>query len=593
MEGGPIPTINPIVVPTKSPGTLFTALAGGDQTLNVRWLTATDPAFYEVLNRPLADIVVRQLVVAKAVDNLQYRLGSQTLFPFIIQPKVGSGEIQADVPIGWLWDITISLPSKWENVRLARLIREGGQNSTTEGYTGIIKAIFTATLESTVNEVFVLMADYQINSDLTYQVVRLVPVTDEVVPNYAINPNEAQTVTGFVTFRTLDTDLEINRLFLDLLAPGEVTGSLSLIPAVYDIVDSPGASTTIVDDFSPVPVSHGTGMLTESAYTLIPQLDSNVDTWLDTFNYPFDSSASRLSADGIVIPKNLFKEFSIMAPGSDQATGDTTGLAYPVWISRIELIGASQNVLRFYFSTYNVTDTDPDQTPIEFGTLDLPRDGSYNQIFEIKTTGNLLLETGTDSTLFNQQFGRGHVALASIWNAPTTDIEDFFTSFLSLPISNNYSTVFSISASRISSFGVSRISKYSPTIGQAEALRGSTGYGLTGLHAFRTNPKNPSDNNRYVMEADQGEGIQIDLEDPRFGGITPIPAIERYGYTGSLSHRIVRLIVNTTELGTDANIYANQIEPRLKILLGRDPVFGDFWYNGTRLFFYNGDTWVG
>ena len=591
MEGSKIPTINPIVVPTKAPGTLFTALTGGDQTLNIRWLTATDPAFYEVLNRPLADITVRQLVVAKAVDNLQYRLGSQTLFPFIIQPKVSSGTLQTDVPIGWIWDLTISLPSKWENVRLARLFRDGGVNSSTEGYTGAIKALFTANIVNSVTETFILIAEYIIQSDQTYQVVKLEAATDDEAPGQAINPNESQTVTGFITFRTLNTDLEVNRLFFDLLAPSDVTTGTMLIPEIYDIVDSPGASTTIVDDFSPIPISHGTGMLTESAYTLIPQLDTSVDTWLGTFNYPFDSSVTRMSSDGVVVPKNLFKEFNIVAPAGDQPTGDTSGLNYVVWLSKVELVGASLNIMRFYFSTYNITDDDPETTPVEFGILDIPRESNYNEILEIHTTGNLLLETGTDSSLFNQQFGRGHVSLASIWNSPTTIVDDFFSSLTLLPISNRNATVFSQSAARISSYGISRISKYSPTKGQSNALRGSTAVGTTGLHKYRTNPINPSDSNRFVSEADQGEGIQIDLEG--FSGVTPIPAIERYGYTGSLTHRVVRLIVNTTELGNDQNIYVNQIEPRLKILLGRDPIFGDFWYNGTRLFFYNGDTWVG
>jgi len=591
LEDGPIPTINPIVVPTKAPGTLFTALTGGDITLNIRWLTATDPAFYEVLNRPLADITVRQLVIAKAVDNLQYRLGSQTLFPFIIQPKVTSGALQTDVPIGWIWDLTISMPSKWEKVRLARLIRENGTNDTTAGYTGTIRALFTASIAGSPQETYILMAEYQINSDLTYQISRLEYVPDSEVPGEAINQNESQTVTGFITFRTLDTDLEVNRAFLDLLAPSELTSGGSMLSATYDIVDSQGGSVTATDDYSPIAVTHGTGMLTESAYSLIPQLDSNIDTWLDTFNYPFDSSATRMSADGILIPKNIFKEFNIIAPGSDEPTGDITGLNYPVWINKVELVGASQNTLRFYFSTYNVTDDAASTTPVEFGILDLSRDFSYNDIVAIQTVNNLLMADGTDQVLFNQQFGRGHVALASVWNAPTSEIDNFFTQFQTLPIANNFSTVFSIGATRISSFGVSRISKYSPTIGQSEAMRGSTGSGLTGLHKYRINALNPSDTNRFVTEADQGLGLQIDLESIQ--GITPISAIERFGSTGSLNHRICKLIVNTTELGNDPNVYTNQIEPRLKILLGRDPIFGDFWYNGTRLFFYNGDTWVG
>lgn len=591
MEDGQIPTINPIVVPTKAPGTLFTALTGGDLTLNIRWLTATDPAFYEVLNRPLADITVRQLVIAKAVDNLQYRLGSQTLFPFVIQPRVASGTLQTDVPIGWIWDITLSMPSKWENVRLARLIRIGGTNSSTSGYTGTIKVLLTASLTGSSNETFILMADYVINSDLTYQIVRLEAVPDALVPGEAINPNEDQTVTGFITFRTMNTDLEVNKAFLDLVAPTEVMESTEVVPAIYDIVDSQGGSTTVADDFNPVPISHGTGMLTGSAYTLIPQLDSNIDTWLDTFNYPFDSNSTRTSADGITIPKNIFKEFSVIAPGGDQPTGDISGLNYPVWISKAELIGSSQNTVRFTLSTYNVTDSDPSTTPVEFGIIDIPRNSSYNEIIEIQSINNLLLETGTDQVLFNQQFGRGHVSLASIWDSPTSELDNFYSSFQTLPIANSFATIFSIAATRISSFGVSRISKYSPTIGQSEAMRGSTGVGTTGLHKYRANGINPSDENRFITEADQGLGLQIDLE--AIQGIAPLPAIERFGYTGSLGHRVVRLIVNTTELGTDPNIYVNQIQPRLKILLGRDPAFGDFWYNGTRLFFYNGDTWVG
>jgi hypothetical protein len=74
-------------------------------------------------------------------------------------------------------------------------------------------------------------------------------------------------------------------------------------------------------------------------------------------------------------------------------------------------------------------------------------------------------------------------------------------------------------------------------------------------------------------------------------GITPNSAIQRYGYTGSLCHRVVKLIVLGDELGSDPNFYDNQILPRLNILLGRDPVFGDVWYNGTRFVTYNGDTW--
>jgi hypothetical protein len=114
-----------------------------------------------------------------------------------------------------------------------------------------------------------------------------------------------------------------------------------------------------------------------------------------------------------------------------------------------------------------------------------------------------------------------------------------------------------------------------------EALRGSRFPDFT-----------PSDDNRYVVEKDQGLGTAVDF---RTDTTLPVdkrdnPDIEPIGYTGALAHKIVSLIINSS--GTDHN-YDDDILPRLKILLDRDPAFGDFWWDGTRLKFFNGDTWVG
>ena len=114
-----MPTITPSMVPTKAPGTLFSSLTGGDNTLNIRWLTAVDPAFYETLNRPLDDLTLRQLVIAKAVDTLQLAIGKEKLFPFLVQPVVGSGTTIEGIPPKWIWDMHASMPKKWENFRLA------------------------------------------------------------------------------------------------------------------------------------------------------------------------------------------------------------------------------------------------------------------------------------------------------------------------------------------------------------------------------------------------------------------------------------------------------------------------------------------
>ena len=578
--------INPNLIPTKAPGTLFTNLTGGDPTLNIRWLQPTDPVFYEVLNRPIADLTVRQLVLAKAVDNLELQLGHQNLFPYIIQPKVASGTTQVDVPIGFIWDLHASLPNKWEKVRLAKIKRMSGANSpTTEGYTGTLRLIFTANNGSSATEVAVFYADYVIDSSLTFQYVRLLPVpaTEEAV---VINPGEELTVGGFILFKTLDVNLVNVQAFYDLLEP-PLTGTdadsdgFYDTPAVYEIVDSSPGGTSASDDIFINIVSHGTGLLTDSAWNAIPPLDSDIQSWLISLNYPFDSSVNRTSDDNITIPAGLFKEFDITAPAGDQPTGDISGLYYPVWINRIERVGPTTNLLRFYFATYNITDDSPSTEAVEFATLDLNSTGSEGDVVAITPLDNLLLESSTN-TEFQQHFGRGHVVLSSLWDGTTSEVTDFFDSFAFI-VDNPADTPFTLSNTRISSYGISRVPKYTPTQGQSEALRGST--------ARRTTPINPSDDNRFICEQDQGLGIQIDLDSQP--GIVTNAAIERYGYTGSLAHRVVKLVVDATALGSDATFYDDQILPRLRALLGRDPQFGDFWFNGTRLMFHNGDTWQG
>lgn len=577
------------MVPTKAPGTLFDSLTGGDESLNIRWLRPTDPAFYEVLNRPMADITVRQLVIAKAVDNLQVRLGSQGLFPYLTQPRVSSGTNEAYVPLGWIWDFHASLPKKWEKLRLAKIKRLSGTNGETEGYSGWLRLIFTAQMENSATEVAVFQADYLINSDLSYQSVRLATV-ESPEESVVINSGEQETVGGFMIFRTLDLNLDETQAFLDLLAPPEDTTDSDSdgffdVPAIYEITDSLPGGAGVTDDFAMLPLSHGSGLLTDSAWNAIPQLDSDIQSWLISFNYPFDAGSNRTSTAGIVIPSGLFREFDITAPAGDQPSGDTTGTFYPVWISRIERVGTGSNSLRFYFATYNVTDADaggtPSTTPVEFATMDLSRTFGEGEVVEITPIDDLLLQAGT-ADVYQQHFGRGHAVLSSLWDNTSTEIADFFDSFESI-VDSPADTEFSIPSTRISSFGISRVPKYVPTVGQSRAMAGST--------SRRTTPIPPSFDNRFVTEKDQGTGNQIDLESRV--GITPHPAIDRYGYSGGLAHQIIKLVVDADAVGSDANFYDNEILPRLRLLYGRDPAFGDFWFNGTRLMFFNGDTWQG
>lgn len=574
--------INPNLVPTIAPGSIFASLTS-DSTLNIRWLTNKDPAFYGVLNRPMADITMRQLIIAKATDQLNVSLGHSALYPFLIQPRITSGSGDVDVPLTWIWDINLSLPAKWENIRLAKIKRISGDNDGSGGYTGKLRLIFTGTQQGSSIETALFYCDYNIESQRTYQIVRatVVDSTEEATP---IDSSESETISGFVTFKTIDTDNTTIQTFLDILEPPSDQSDLDSdglydTPSVYELTDAvPNDSS---GDYSSTSISHGTGLLTISACNTIPALDSDIQSWVNSFNFPFDATANRTSTSSIVIPLGLFREFNVTAPAGDEPSGDTSGSYYPVWINRVERVGSTANQLRFYLATYNVTDSSQSTEEIEFASFDLTRDMSTGDIVEISPVTNLQLKEGSDASLWGQHLGRGHVVLSSLWGGTSSEVTDFFDEF-ALISDNPADTSFSKTATRLSSFGISRIPKYTPTIGQAQALIGSS--------ARLESPIYPSSDNRYVTEADQGIGDTIDLEAET--GITPNSAIERNGYSGALCHRAVKLIVNSTIVSDDdSTFYDDEILPRLRILFGRNPEFGDLWHNGTRVLFYNGDAW--
>ena len=580
--------INPALVPMIAPGNVFTALSGGDATLSVRWFTSQDPVMYSVLNRPIADTVLRQLIIAKTLDTLSTSIGHQAIFPFLVSAKVYSATTEVDIPTGWIWDLHMSTPAKWENFRLAKIKRVAGINGA--NYTGIIRLIFTANqLGSTAVEVALFSAEFQLDSELTYQRARLT-VVDSIEESIVIDPGEAETIDGFITFRTLDQDDPIVQSFYNLLVPPTNTADSNGdgyydSPTSYDISDTVSGGTGVANDYSTGIVIHGTGLLVDSCNNSIPQMDSDVQSWINAFNFPFDTAANRRStgSSGITIPIGLFREFDIAAPAGDQPANDTTGLQYPVWVSKIEMVGTQNDQLRFYFSTYNVTDTAPSLQPVEFARMDLLRTMTSGQIVAITPVDNLKLQTGSDSDLFNQHFGRGHVVLSSLWGGTSSIVDDFFDAF-ALVVDGEID--FTLSSTRVGSFAISRTPKYTPTMGQNQAMEGST--------SRRIVPIPPSVDNLFVTEQDQGLGDAVDLESGT--NINPYNGIDRYGYTGSLCHRIIRLCVDGTKLptGTDVNaatFYNDEILPRLILLLGRAPQYGDYWYDGTRLFFNSGDQW--
>jgi hypothetical protein len=117
---------------------------------------------------------------------------------------------------------------------------------------------------------------------------------------------------------------------------------------------------------------------------------------------------------------------------------------------------------------------------------------------------------------------------------------------------------------------------------------------MAGTTASLDTPIPPSEDNRFVTELDQGLGNTIDLDSQP--GIIAVDGVSRYGNTGGLVRRTVQLCIDYTKLPADTDTAANAfyeeyILPRLMILLGRSPLWGDEWYNGTTFLRYNGDTW--
>jgi hypothetical protein len=580
-----MPTINPLLVPTISPGNIFRRFTE-DSTLNIRWLTKEDPTFFATLNRPHVDIALRQLIIAKALDNIALRLGHLSLFPFLIPPKMSTGTGSVDLPLSWVWDMHVSLPAKWEYIRLAKIKRISGSNPSGTGsesgtYTGLLRLIFTGQQVGSSSEIALFYADYRIDSILTYQFAKanIVSAGEETV---AIDPSEAETISGYLIFRTLDSENDSShKAFLDTVQPPTTTTDSNSDgifdnPAIYEIIDTIESGITNPDDFLASASPHGTGMLVLSATNSIPSTDSDFNTWLSSSGYPFRLGASRTSIHGIIIPKALFREFSIVVPAPDQPTDDITNLYSPVWLSSIERLDTLANELKLTFSTHSL-----EETPVitEFAQMILKREFTNNRVVTIEALTDL---KGQDQENFKQGFGIGHVVLSSLWGATTSDVDDFFDSFLALtdvPAITSFSKENAI----LSSYALSRVPKYTPTRGQSEALVGSTARLITPVH--------PADSNRYICEQDQGIGDPIDFR-TKVGfpeELRENPDIEPVGYTGSLAHRGFKLVVDASGAN---HTYETDILPRIRCLLGRDPVFFDIWFDGTYFKIYNGDAWV-
>lgn len=254
-----------ITVPDISPATLYDTLTS-DPTFAVRWAGPRDPVYYHSINRPVADVALRQLMIAKALSRVNICLAKDALYPFVVQPKLSD---DTSVPVGWVWDTHGIIPYEYHNLRLAYIIRLSGTNpvdwcapGTTPPesdseyiYDGLIRCVFCANRDGYLQDFQMFYVDYDITGSTIYQRSRF-------NTNYGIlygtlsNPQLIdvhinQFIQGQITFKLLDQSDADVRIFFDTIPVG-----------TYNLKDS---ST---DSYNPRPLTFGSGLLTDSAYNL-------------------------------------------------------------------------------------------------------------------------------------------------------------------------------------------------------------------------------------------------------------------------------------------------------------------------------------
>ena len=575
-----MPTINSSLIPLVTPGSVFPTLTE-NTSLAIRWIVATDPHFYEVYNRPMADITVRQLIIAKSLDQLGLRLSAQGNFPFLNPATVDVATTTVSLPVSWIWDMHVTVKDNWENLRLALIQRFAGSNNVTTGeFTGSMRLVFTANEVGSTSEVGLFYVDYEIDSQLSWQVKKIRPCTVSEYPN-PIPSNQTSAISGFVVFRTLDTS-EHSDFFNALAPPLEVTASTDPTTIDYEISDTVAGGTDVTGDFSFANMSHGYGLLVPSAYNLIPPIGTDELSVLAAINYPWRNGTSLVSTDKkSTVPSLLFSQFTMTAPMGERSIGLEEN--FPVYLTRIRRLNDASTSLQFIFSTNNTIFGSTSDEFIDFAAMTLEKglfgsNAGPGTVIEITPFQNLRNNADVSSELFTQNFGSGFVILSSEW-ATNTAIEDFFDSFSSIvdePAERYFNA-------QLNEFALQRSPYNVPTIGEAAALAGST--------SRRKKPIHPSDKNRYVVEADQGLGEAVDFRE--VDGFESNSDIDPVAYRGSLLTQKFTLIVNTAN--TAKFSYEGDILPRIKHLLGRPPIHGDVWFDGTSFKQYDqiSNAWIG
>ena len=558
--------INPSYVPLIPPGNIFDTLNDDTNNYAVRWIQPTDPVYYTVANRPISDTVLRQLIISKAIDNIALRLSHQSNFPFIITPIVVNGSTSSGLPLSWIWDMHVSIYYRWENLRLAKIKRTSGTNGT-GNYTGNLRLYFTADDSTSGTETYLFYVDYQIDSELTYQICGINMVTDET-PH--VDDASFSAMDGYILMRTInpDNDSTMESLLTDVLYPPVAP----LTETVGELEDSAAGSASNPSDFDTSIVSHGTGILTLSAFNIIPAIDTIIDNWLIATNFPFRVNLGRTSigSSPLTIPQGLFYELSIVAPSPDSYPSSVDDV-FPVWISRIHREDPSASEIKFYFSTYDIEHSVSGYKIIEFASLTLNRSNRKNDVIHIVPEAPLYY--GKTSSDWYQGFGEGHVVLSTKWGTSSlsSEVNDMFNE-CAANTQENFE--FNMTQTLLSPYAVHRVPKNIPTNGQFAALKGTLG-----------DADPPNSTNEFVVKNDAGLGEAVDLS-ATHGSKN---GISDTGYKAT--HAVAFVKLEVTAEGTSYD-FDNDIKPRLETLYGRSLQFGDFWFNGTRLLMYDGEKFI-
>jgi hypothetical protein len=262
---------------------------------------------------------------------------------------------------------------------------------------------------------------------------------------------------------------------------------------------------------------------------------------------------------------------------------DTIEENFPVYLSRIRRLNDASTKLQLVFSTTNTIIGSSSDELIDFATLTLDK-GDFGStsgpgaLIEISPLLNLRNNSDASADLFKQNFGSGFVILSSEWstNAAIGEFFDSFSSVVDEPPERYFN-------SQLNEFALHRTPSNIPTIGESQALAGST--------SRRTQPIHPSSDNLYITESDQGLGEKVDFRE--LSEFTSNDDIDPIAYKGSKLTQSFVLVVNTAN---DANFdYDNDILPRIRHLIGRDPIQGDEWFDGTTFKKYDqiSKTWIG